>query len=722
MMKRTILFKRLISLALLLTVLAGFAPAQAVSYQTIRPGDQGENVRQMQRALNHLGYQLVDDGKYGSMTTWAVTQFQSRMRLIQDGLAGNRTLSALYDMAPQFRPQSQGSDQAVPSLPVETSVPQAEEQAGFDSATVYTPNGGSLNLRRTASRGQNVFYQIPFGTVLRVLGTTGQWARVGTAGRVGYVQREYLRSGAVQAPPVATASSTATPQPLPPAATAAPVLTQAQVHTGNRGSLNLRRTASRGQNVFYQIPYGTVVQVLSTSGIWSQVEVAGRVGYVQSSYLKPVGVSPAATPVHIESPPSADTGSLGTAVVFTQNRGFLNLRAQARSANNIIGAIPFGETVRVLERGGNWSQVMHGGMTGYVMSTFLRFEEASPTPTPTPEATAAPSETPTEAPTEAPAVLFPRILRPGDKGDDVRLLQEKLKALKYDCETNGVFDDSTLTAFKRFQSLNGLTVDGVMGSQSAAVLLSGSARDADSAPLSFSDLSLDSVDGDLKLVSALQQALADLRYPLNVNGRFDMATHQAVVAFQRQNGLPTTGVANSLTQSKLFSGSANHYDAALDGVDTSGATGGGPSSGQVKLLHWYNDVKKNASTGQQLTVYHPGSGLSFKLRIYSMGAHADSEPLTLRDTQLMNKAFGPPSWNINVVYVKLPDGRWTMAAMHNRPHLSGSISNNGFDGHLCVHFLRDLDEVTKNDPNYGLSNQKAIRKAWERLTGETVDK
>ena len=718
MMKRALLFKRFMSLAFLVTALAGLVPAQAKSYETIRPGDQGENVRQMQRALDFLGYSLVDDGKYGDMTTQAVERFQARMRLTQDGLAGDRTLTSLYDMAPQFKPQSQGGGQPVPTIPAPVAE-QPEAQAAFDTATVYTANQGSLNLRLTASRGQNVFYQIPYGTVVRVLGMTGQWARVETAGRVGYVQQEFLRPGAVPVAPIATPPPAVISEPSLPTEQPEPAPAQgnAQVYTENRGSLNLRHTASRGQNVIYQIPFGTVVRVLGVSGLWTQVEAGGRTGFVQSSFLKAASDLPTAiTPEPpVVQPPVHET-SQGNATVFTQNRGSLNLRAQARSANNIIGTIPFGQTVAVIDKGGSWSRVMYGGLAGYVMSSFLNFQDVPVTPSPSPEVTAAP-----EVPADTPDVLFPRILRPGDKGEDVRLLQEKLRALKYDCVMNGIFDDSTLAAFKRFQSLNGLTVDGVMGSQSSGVLLSGSARDADSAPLSYSDLSLDSVDGDLKLVSAMQKALADLGYSLSVNGRFDTATHQAVVAFQRQNGLPASGIANSLTQSKLFSGSAKRYDAAAEGVDTTGAKGGGPSSGQVKLLHWYDDVKKSVSTGQQLSIYHPGSGLNFKLRVYSRGAHADSEPLTLRDTQLMNKAFGPPSWNINIVYVKLPDGRWTMAAMHNRPHLSGNIKDNGFDGHLCVHFLRDLDEVTKNDPNYGLSNQKAIRKAWERLTGETLD-
>ena len=58
--------------------------------------------------------------------------------------------------------------------------------------------------------------------------------------------------------------------------------------------------------------------------------------------------------------------------------------------------------------------------------------------------------------------------------------------------------------------------------------------------------------------------------------------------------------------------------------------------------------------------------------------------------------------------------------MHDMPHLSGSIRNNNFDGHLCVHFLRNMDETMQNDPKNGVRHQKDIRKAWKALTGEDI--
>ena len=67
------------------------------------------------------------------------------------------------------------------------------------------------------------------------------------------------------------------------------------------------------------------------------------------------------------------------------------------------------------------------------------------------------------------------------------------------------------------------------------------------------------------------------------------------------------------------------------------------------------------------------------------------------------------------------DGReasiWAKLEAYN---LSGSIKDNDFDGHLCVHFPRTMEETAKLDPKNGVRHQKDIRKAWKALTGEDI--
>ena len=118
----------------------------------------------------------------------------------------------------------------------------------------------------------------------------------------------------------------------------------------------------------------------------------------------------------------------------------------------------------------------------------------------------------------------------------------------------------------------------------------------------------------------------------------------------------------------------------------------------------------------------PDSGISFTLYVMSRGRHADVEPLTADDTEKMMNAWGgKEDWTPKDVYIRLPDGRWTLAAMHNVAHGSQVISGNNYDGQNCVHFLRNMSECEANDPNYGVQNQKALRKAWKSATGVTVE-
>ncbi len=337
---------------------------------------------------------------------------------------------------------------------------------------------------------------------------------------------------------------------------------------------------------------------------------------------------------------------------------------------------------------------------------------------------------------------FTRTLRKGYTGADVIAVQQKLKELGfYSGSVDGVYGTGSIAAVKKFQQQNGLTADGLVGSRTYAALLSassGSSSDSSSSGSSSgtSDSSSGSsgqtyAEGTLSYgstgteVKKMQQALKALGYNVSADGSYGALTQMAVTQFQKRNGLTADGVAGSATLKLLYSGSAKEADPSADdsmSIDDSTGKANGPSVSSVKLLHWFNEVKPSLKNGNKLIVFDPATNLQWTLKAYSLGRHCDSEPLTETDTKIMYKAFGNKNtWTPKPVYVQLPSGVWTLASMHNVPHLSGSISDNGFDGHLCVHFLRDMDECQKNDPNYGVQNQNAIRKKWKEMTGITVN-
>lgn len=343
---------------------------------------------------------------------------------------------------------------------------------------------------------------------------------------------------------------------------------------------------------------------------------------------------------------------------------------------------------------------------------------ASPAPTEAPS-TLPPENTP--APT-APASSMPsQTLRLGMRGNDVMVLQQKLNEKGYAAgSADGVYGSKTVTAVKAVQKAFKLTVDGIAGAKTYTALWGAPAGETPATPTNVPDSSSYAslaVGASGESVKNLQKALKDLGYEVATDGVYGGQTKIAVAAFQKQNGLSETGTADANTQALLYSGNGQRY-VAPDTSNTNVKTGGGPSKDQVQLLHWFDTVKPSLRGGSQLFIYDPSTNTNWTLRVMSNGNHCDAEPMTQADTDSMFHAFGNKNtWTPKAVYIKLPDGRWTLGTTHNVPHLSGSIKNNGFDGHLCVHFLRDMAEAEKNDPNYGVTNQKTIRSAWKSLTG-----
>lgn len=150
------------------------------------------------------------------------------------------------------------------------------------------------------------------------------------------------------------------------------------------------------------------------------------------------------------------------------------------------------------------------------------------------------------------AGIIYRNLRKGSTGSDVLSLQNRLKELGYAVTPNSFYDNATEAAVREFQRLNGLGVDGIAGPRTQQVAYSIAAVPYTAGGYGYLQR------GDRgTAVSTLQQRLKDLGYyTIRVDGIFGTGTQSAVRAFQINNGLPGTGVADSATQTLLFSSNA----------------------------------------------------------------------------------------------------------------------------------------------------------------------
>lgn len=94
---------------------------------TLRHGSKGQAVQQLQWALNAAGAKLVPDGDFGDETEKAVRAYQLKVGLVVDGVAGEKTLSALA-----------GADCS--RLLKNATLVAAAKRLSVDLATVYAVN------------------------------------------------------------------------------------------------------------------------------------------------------------------------------------------------------------------------------------------------------------------------------------------------------------------------------------------------------------------------------------------------------------------------------------------------------------------------------------------------------------------------------------------------------------------------------------------------------
>jgi peptidoglycan hydrolase-like protein with peptidoglycan-binding domain len=140
------------------------------------------------------------------------------------------------------------------------------------------------------------------------------------------------------------------------------------------------------------------------------------------------------------------------------------------------------------------------------------------------------------------------VLQEGDKGDEVRKLQQKLKDLKYySGSVDGSFGAGTEAAVRAFQSAMKLVVDGKAGPATQRALYGENAKSEDTAKtLEYG------MEGSA--VTSLQYALYELGYYQDkINGVYSQNTVNAVREFQMNNSLTADGKAGQATQAVLYS-------------------------------------------------------------------------------------------------------------------------------------------------------------------------
>lgn len=138
---------------------------------------------------------------------------------------------------------------------------------------------------------------------------------------------------------------------------------QAWVQT-EKGLLNARRKANSKSDIAFKVPNGSEVELLEEKDGWSRIEYKGKKGYVKTSFLS------GEAPEKEEEPVMLVIQEGGHARITTQG-GTLNLRSKAEAKSAIVGQVPNGARVEVVEATLQWSSIVYQGKKGYVLTEYL---------------------------------------------------------------------------------------------------------------------------------------------------------------------------------------------------------------------------------------------------------------------------------------------------------------------------------------------------------------
>lgn len=174
-------------------------------------------------------------------------------------------------------------------------------------------------------------------------------------------------------------------------------------------------------------------------------------------------------------------------------------------------------------------------------------------------------------------------LRQGSSGSAVAELQRALNQAGYsEVKVDGKYGKDTKEAVERYQSMNGLKVDGVAGRKTLTKLLGTASPDNN--PENDGVMRKGSTGSSVR---ELQTLLAKYNYPVGkVDGTYGKNTVAAVKAFQENNGLKVDGAAGPKTMAVLRGSNVVSYSAAAAVTYTKlrrGSTGTEVATLQAKL-------------------------------------------------------------------------------------------------------------------------------------------
>ena len=227
-------------------------------------------------------------------------------------------------------------------------------------------------------------------------------------------------------------------------------------------------------------------------------------------------------------------------------------------------------------------------------------------------------------------------------------------------------------------------------------------------------------------VTYIQTALTALEYyDRQITGHYGRYTKDAVRAFQRDNKLTADGVCGAVTLAAI----QKAYSGSSSATTTYNAT--------VYKLDW-SYMKSNATAlgiarGASIKLTDLTTGKSLNVHVQSTGNHIDAEPLTSADTTTLCEIYGVStpgaiSYKRRPMMITTSAGQF-LCSIYGQPHGAQDITNNGYEGQFCLHFVNSkthgtnrVDEDHQNAINTAETLVKAVKVNGVNVVVETTFK
>lgn len=299
------------------------------------------------------------------------------------------------------------------------------------------------------------------------------------------------------------------------------------------------------------------------------------------------------------------------------------------------------------------------------------------------------------------------ILKRGISNNEVKNVQQTLKNMGYFNypKVTGYYGSKTEAAVRKFQRANGLTPDGIVGEKTKQALKKNAPNVKSAVYVKDSTTKNTSIKNTTTKNTTTKE---DAAKQANAKENSTKETSAIVTTTKEVTAKKTNVKTTSVKQTSL-------------------TNSGTKSNG---MLDWFDEVQYIWDRGINATVTDVDTGKSFQVKRTYGTNHADVEPLTKKDAQIIKDIWGGWTWERRAVVVTVGDmnlaGSMTAvphagvesasanAVVNNRSEGYGrgvnldAVKGNGVSGVMDIHFLNSRTHSSNQEQK---SHQDMVKKA-----------